>query len=123
MALDLTRRGLTFALAALAAAIPEMGAAATSASTSGAPLDLVDAERRSAVRQPDKVRIPMLREQDIPAFRRASTQAPPPPLANPPVRQEFIPGRRGAPPGRIFIVDGGASSARPSTPPWLECSD
>ncbi len=119
MAHDLTRRGLTLALAALGAAFPVIGAAATpaaaSAASAGDPLDLVDPELRAAVSEPDKVKIPMLREQDIPAFRRGADRAPPPPLASPPVRRQFIPGRGDAPPVRIFIVDGGsATQPRPA---------
>ena len=115
MAHDLTRRGLTLGLAALGATLPGMAAAATTASGGRAPLDLVDPELRAAVLDPDKVKMPMLREQDIPAFRKGSGGPTPPPLASPPVRQELIPGRGDAPPVRIFIVDGGSSTqARPA---------
>lgn len=108
MAQDLTRRGLTLALTALGAAASGLAAAATTAPGARSSLDLVDPELRTAVRDPDKVRIPMLREQDIPAFRRGGAGATPPPLANPPVRQQMIPGRGDAPPVRLFIIDGGS---------------
>ena len=115
MAHDLTRRRLTLALAALGAVLPGAAAATTTASVGRAPLDLVDPELRPAVLEPDKVKIPMMREQDIPAFRRGSTRAPPPPLAGPPVRQELIPSRGDAPPVRIFIVDArSATQTRPA---------
>ncbi len=108
---DLTRRGLTLALAALGAASPAIGVAAGRTAGANPSLALVDPELRAAVREPDKIRIPMLREQDIPAFRRGGGGATPPPLANPSVRQQLIPGRGDAPPVRIFIIDGGAAGA------------
>lgn len=111
----LTRRGLTLALAGLGAALPFTAARAASTSGRNVAFDLVDPELRAAVLDPDKIKIPTLREQDIPAFRRAGSQPAPALLAQPPVRQELIPGRGDAPPVRLFIVDGGtASRLRPA---------
>ena len=110
MAHELTRRRLALALGAMGAAFPAMDALAAPGPNGKTVLDLVDPELRAAVAEPDKVKIPMLREQDIPAFRRGSGGPTPPPLPSPPVRQELIPSRGDAPPVRLFIVDGGASA-------------
>jgi acetyl esterase/lipase len=110
MAHHLSRRGLALAIAGLGAASPLWAAGATATAAGKAALDLVDPELRSAVLDPEKIKIPMMRVQDIPAFRTTHTPPPPPPLATPPVRQALIPGRADAPPVRIFIIDGGSGT-------------
>ena len=112
MAHDFTRRGLALAVAGLGAASPFMAAGATPRSPGTSTFALVDPELRHAVLDPEKIKIPMMRVRDIPAFRKAHASPPPPPLAAPPVRQQLIPGHRNAPPVRIFIVDGGSGAAQ-----------
>jgi acetyl esterase/lipase len=107
----LTRRGISCAIAALTGALPSLAAAAAPAARGATGLELVDPELRGPLAQPDAIRMPNLREQEIPGFRQSGARGFPPPLASPPVREDRIPGRAGGPPVRIFIIDGGAGTA------------
>ncbi|MGZ3274275.1 MAG: alpha/beta hydrolase [Caulobacteraceae bacterium] len=107
---DLTRRGFGLAAAALGAGLAGRAAAAADAGLA-ARLQFVDPELRGPLEADGGPRIPMLREQDIPAFRSQGGQAFPSPLPSPPVREVVVPSRRGAPPVKIYLVDGGGGGA------------
>ncbi len=105
---DLTRRGFAGLSLAMASSHARAGAMRTDAA-----LDLVDPELRAPLVRPELIRIPSMKEADIPAYRDR-VPAPSPPLrAAPAVSVRQIAGPAGAA-LRVFIVNAAGRGARPA---------